>query len=90
MAEKVGQRRRRKLIKGYDKRMDRKWIAAVSFAGDAVITFGKDPVKVLKRVKERGYENPVIFFRPKDTDVLVGGMYYERGADGLLKPIGQK
>lgn len=70
------------------KRMERKFIATASFTNKTVVAYGKDPVAVMKEAKKRGYKNPVIVFRPKSTDVFVGGMYYEKGADGVLRLIG--
>lgn len=75
---------------GFGKRMDRKWVAVASFADKTIIAFGNDPAKVLKRAEKKGFGDPVIFFNPKTTDVLVGGRYYEKGADGLLKPISEQ
>jgi len=77
-----------KLIGGrISKRMERKWVA-IGKTGGPVIAFGNDPVKVLNMAKKRGYDDPIICFLPKATDVLIGGRYQKRSADGLLlKPI---
>lgn len=69
------------------KRMERKYIAHVSFPDKRIITFGKDPNAVIKRSIKKGFKDFVIFFNPKPTDVLVGGIYYERCESGVLKPI---
>lgn len=69
------------------KMMERKWVV-VGKTGGPIITFGSDPGKALDRARRRGYDDPIIFFLPKATDACMGGSYYERDANGLLRSIG--
>lgn len=71
----------------FSKRMERKYVAMVSFTDQTIIVFGKNPEIVLRKARKRGYKDPVIFFNPKTTDVLIGGIYYERDANGVLNRI---
>jgi hypothetical protein len=47
------------------------YVAMPSFKDNNVICSGKDPLKVHKKAKEKGYDDPVLFYVPKKDAVLI-------------------
>jgi hypothetical protein len=59
------------LIQGDASRYYKKYVAEPSFSDRRVVAFGKNPIKVIKKARQRGYEHPVIFYVPHPETILI-------------------